>query len=204
MDALEAIFSRRSVAKVSGTRPAREEIVRLLEAAVRAPNHHLTEPWRFVVLAGHVLEDLGEVMAERVQRERAGSPDLEARVRIERARPLRAPVIVAFVYVPSANPQAVEVEDRYSVGAAMQNLLLAAHASGMGAYVRTGAPARDPAVHRLLGLTEGEEIAAFVYLGYPADTAGSAPTRRTPAGERTTWLGWCGPEGTEASDPSQR
>lgn len=188
VDALEAIFTRRSVAKVSGKQPAREEVARLLEAAVRAPNHHLTEPWRFVVLTGRALEDLGEVMAERVRKERAGSPDLEAKVRIERARPLRAPMIVAIVYVPSSNPQALEVEDRYAVGAAMQNLLLAAHATGMAAYLRTGAAAQDPAVHELLGLRKGEEIAAFVYLGYPSD-ARSAPTRRTPAENRTTWLG---------------
>ena len=189
MDALEAIFTRRSVGKVSDERPGREEIARLLEAAVRAPTHYLTEPWRFIVLTGPMLETLGEVMAERVRRERAGSPDVEARVRLAQARPLRAPVIVVVVYVPSTHPRALELEDRYSVGAAMQNLLLAAHATGMAAHLRTGEAATDPAIHKLLGLHEGEEIAGFVYLGYPAASS-STPTRRTPAEDRTTWLGW--------------
>ncbi|HEY8202733.1 MAG TPA: nitroreductase [Actinomycetota bacterium] len=191
MDALEAIFTRRSVAKVSDERPSREEIARLLEAAVRAPTHHLTEPWRFVVLTGPVLEALGDVMAESVRQERAGSPDVEMRAELARARTLRAPVIVAVVYVPSTHLRALEVEDRYSVGAAIQNLLLAAHATGLAAHLRTGVAATDPAVHTFLELREGEDIAAFVYLGYPAD-APSTPTRRTPAEDRTIWLGWCG------------
>jgi nitroreductase len=189
VDALEAILSRRSVARVRGDRPPREEVERLLDAAVRAPSHHLTEPWRFIVLTDSALDRLGEVMAERLRAERDGEEDLEARLEKERGRPRRAPVIVTFVYVPTKNPAAVEVEDRYSMGAAMQNLLIAAHASGMAAYLRTGPAAYEPAVHDLLGLHEGEEIAGLVYLGYPANQPAS-PTRRTPAGSRTTWLGW--------------
>ena len=42
--------------------PTPSEVLPLLEAAVRAPNHHLTEPWRFIVLTGQALEDLGEAM----------------------------------------------------------------------------------------------------------------------------------------------
>lgn len=189
MDALEAIFTRRSVAKVSEERPSREEIAGLLDAAVRAPTHHLTEPWRFVVLTGPVLGELGEAMAERLLRELGDGPGIEVRAQIERSRPLRAPVIVVVVYVPSDHPQAVEVEDRYSVGAAMQNLLLAAHATGLAAHVRTGAAAADPGVHKLLGIRDGEDIAAFVYLGHPVNPVGP-PTRRTLATDRTTWLGW--------------
>ena len=189
MDALEAIFTRRSVAKVSEDCPSREEVAGLLDAAVRAPTHHLTQPWRFVVLTGPILGKLGEAMAERVLRELGDRPDIEIRAQIERDRPLRAPVIVVVVYVPSRHPAAIEAEDRYAVGAAMENLLLAAHAAGLGAHLRTGAAAADPGVHELLGLREGEEIASFVYLGYPVNPVGT-PTRRTPAPECTTWLGW--------------
>lgn len=190
MDALEAILTRRSIARVAGEAPSRDLVERLLEAAVRAPTHHLTEPWRFVVLTGAALDELGEVMAERVRREWDGGGDLDARLAVERARPRRAPVIVTFVYVPSTNPVAVEAEDRYSMGAAMQNLLVAAHASGLAAYLRTGPAACDPGVAGLLGLAPGEEIAGFVYLGYPLDGAAGTPTRRTPAADRTVWMGW--------------
>lgn len=191
MDVIEAIATRRMVPGVGERRPDREEIELLLAAAVRAPNHHLTEPWRFIVLAGDALGALGGAMAERVREQYAQDPGLEQRVEAERARPLRAPVIVVVVYSPSSNPRAIEVEDRYSVGAAMQNLLLAAHATGLGAYLRTGPAAEHAGVRRHLGLAGGEEIAGFVYLGYPDE--GDAPramSERTAAAERTSWVGW--------------
>lgn len=189
MDALDAIMTRRSAGKTDGRRPSKEEVATLLEAATRAPTHHITEPWRFVVLAGPALEALGEVMARRVRRESPGDPFLEKKAEAERARPKRAPVIVTVVYVPSTHPKAVEVEDRYAVGAALQNMLLAAHAMGLAAYLRTGPAANDPEVARFLGLAEGEEVAGFVYVGYPAEEPGPL-THRRPAEERTSWKGW--------------
>ncbi|MGH2768232.1 MAG: nitroreductase family protein [Actinomycetota bacterium] len=189
MEAVEAIMTRRSIAQMAGHRPERASVVKLLQAAVRAPNHHLTQPWRFIVLTGRGLDALGEAMAERIRRESVGDPDLARKVEAERARPHRAPVIVTVVYVPSEHPRAVEAEDRYAVGAAIQNVLLAAHAEGLATYLRTGPAAQDPAVRSLLGLTEGEEIAGFVYLGYPS-TAPGPLTQREPAEERVRWIGW--------------
>ena len=64
METLEAIATRRSIGKVKPDRPPRELIERMLEAAVQAPNHHVTEPWRFFVLAGQAGEEMGRVMAD--------------------------------------------------------------------------------------------------------------------------------------------
>ena len=169
--------------------PTRSEVLPLLEAAVRAPNHHLTEPWRFIVLTGQALEGLGEAMGESVRRRHAGARDLEMKVQVERARPRRAPVIVAVIYVPSDHPRALEVEDRYALGASIENLLLAAHATGLAAYLRTGAAASASEVRDFLGLADGEEVAAFVYLGRPVGQPRPL-SRRTPASELTTWQGW--------------
>jgi nitroreductase len=190
MDAIEAILTRRSVPKVSDTAPEASEIQRLLDVAIRAPNHHLTEPWRFIVMKGESLDQLGEAMAERVREQYAGDPDLEKRIEAERSRPRRAPVIVVVVYSPSDNPKAIEREDRYAVGALMQNILLAAHASGLGAYLRTGPAAEYEGVHRFLGLEPREEIAGFIYLGYPAEDPGTSQTPRIPAENKTEWRGW--------------
>lgn len=190
METIESILTRRSVPKVADKRPSPKEIESLLEAGVRAPNHHLTEPWRFIVLAGDALDRLGEEMAVRVREEHAGDPELHKRVEVEKSRPRRAPVIIVVIYTPSSNPKAIEVEDRYAVGSLMQNILLAAHASDLGAYLRTGPAAEYPGVHRHLGLREGEEIAGFIYVGYPAEGEERSMSARTPPKERTTWLGW--------------
>jgi nitroreductase len=190
LEAYEAIMSRRSIGAVTDERPERADIEALLDAAVRAPNHHLTEPWRFIVLAGPARHELGEVMGRRVRRELASDPRLEEKVQFEEGRPLRAPVIVTAVYTPSTNPKAVENEDRYSVGAAMQNVLLTAHARGLAGFLRTGPAAADPVVAEHLGLGPGEEIAGFIYLGHPAQENPPPPKPRTDAAERTTWKGW--------------
>ena len=176
------------ISKVDTRRPGRDEIEALLQAAVRAPAHHLTQPWRFIVLSGSALDELGEAMTERVKRESAGSDELDHKLEMERGRPRRAPVIVTVIYVPSDNPKALEVEDRYSVGAAMQNMLLMAHSRGLGAYLRTGPAAEDATVRRHLGLSDGEEIAGFIYVGYPEQDR--SITERTEPKELTEWRGW--------------
>jgi nitroreductase len=190
LEAYEAIMSRRSIGAVTDEQPERADIEALLDAAVRAPTHHLTEPWRFIVLAGDARRELGEVMGRRVRRELAGDPRLEEKVQFEEGRPLRAPVILTAVYTPSSHPKAVENEDRYSVGAAMENVLVAAHARGLAGFLRTGPAATDPAVAEHLGLAPGEEVAGFIYLGYPAQEDPPPPKPRTQAAERTIWKGW--------------
>lgn len=187
MDPYTLITTRRMCGRVLEDPPEREQIEKLIEAAVCAPNHHLTQPWRFIVLSGRALDELGEAMAARVRTEEAGSANLEQKIEKERSRPKRAPVIVAVIYVPSQHPKAIEMEERYAVGAAVENMLLAAHGMGLGAFWRTGVASRDAGVRAYLGLREGEEIAAFVYLGYPSGEP-TPPPKRRPGSELTTWM----------------
>lgn len=189
METQEAITTRRMTSKVKKDVPDRSMVADLISAAVCAPNHHRTQPWRFIVLTGQALEDLGEAMASRIRRTQQGDPDLEEKVAKEKAKPLRAPLILTVIYVPSNNPKAIEVEDRYAVGAAVQNVLLSAHDQGLGAFWRTGPATEEKVVKDFLGLKHGEEIAGFVYLGYPMEEAVSAQPRSRPsAADRISWL----------------
>jgi nitroreductase len=63
----------------------------------------------------------------------------------------------------------VPQEEMVSAGAALQNLLLAAHSMGLGAKVRTGVHAYSDAVRRYLEMGEGESLVGFVYVGYPLE-----------------------------------
>jgi nitroreductase len=183
VETYEAIMTRRSVPKLGARIPDRATINKLLEAAVRAPTHHLTQPWRFVVLAGEARERLGKAWAEGVAR--AGK-DPEGVM----AKALRAPVIVSVIERPKAHlPKVVEIEEHYATGAAMQNLLLAAHDLGLGAMLRTGPAVTMPEVRRELGVQDHELIAGFVYLGYPPEPDQRPRTRRTGAAELTEWRG---------------
>ncbi len=91
-------------------------------------------------------------------------PDPAAEDR-ERAKPMRAPVIIAVACAAGGDEKVPHGERLAAVAAATQNLLLAATALGYGAMWRTGAPARSAAVREALGFGPGDEIAGFVYLG---------------------------------------
>ena len=184
METYDAITSRRSVRRTTDKIPSRAMVQRLLDAAVAAPNHHLTEPWRFVVLAGDALKDLGAAWAaaeERLGRDPEGARD----------KPLRAPVIVTVIESPKAHlSKVVEVEEHHAVGAAMQNILLAAHDAGLGAMLRTGPAARMDEIKEFLGLAPAELVAGVIYVGSPAPDESSKAPRKTAAADITEWRGW--------------
>jgi len=186
METYEAIVTRRSVPKARADRtPTREQIERLLAAAVRAPNHHLSQPWRFVVLTGDALDALADAWSRGAAREGSDTSGIAAKAH-------RAPVIVVVIERPRiGNPKVVEIEEHHAVGAAMQNILLAAHDLGLGAMLRTGPAARLAEVSEYLGVDTDEFVAGFVYLGFPPEDDAKRPmSRRTEADEVTEWRGW--------------
>jgi nitroreductase len=168
---------------MQGPAPARSVILKLLEAAVRAPNHHLTEPWSFVVLTGAALHRLGETWAVDAS---AHGKDPES----ARSKALRAPAIIVVIETPKGYlPKVQEIEEHHATGAAMQNILLAAHDMGMGAMLRTGPPVHIPEVRELLGLDEGELIAGLIYVGSKPPGDDERPrSRRTPASDITRFM----------------
>jgi len=184
VDALEAIHTRHSVSKVKPDPVPREVIEKLLAAAVQAPNHYNVRPWRFVVLTGRGRERLGEVMAEALRRK---FPDVKPEaLEKERSKPLRAPLIVAVGVDKPAEPRIMEIENICAAAAACENLLLAAHALGLGGYWRTGEAVNEPAIKRFLGFGEDQPLIAFLYIGYPQGAREAAP--RPGFEDRTTWM----------------
>ena len=184
---IAAIRGRRMVPRVRPDPLPRELVEELLEAAVRAPNHHLTAPWRFVVLAGDARRALGEAHARAIARVR---PDLPAEGLVkEAARLERAPVVVVCIVSPRADDPVTAREDRDAVAAGVQNLLLAAGGRGVGAMWRTGAMADEPEVREHLGMAPAEAIVGFVYLGWPQEAPGPA-SPRPPLDDVTRWEGW--------------
>jgi nitroreductase len=189
MDVLEVIRTRRSIGAVSQELPPREIIEEILEAATWAPNHHLTEPWRFTVLAGDAREVFGEAMARGkvAHLVEAGLP-WQADYERAKAKALRAPVIIALAVEPQIGPKVVEMEEITAGAAAIQNMLLAAHAFGLGAIWRTGDACYSSEVKAFLDLNESAHLLGFIYLGFP--TASSIRAKRTPSAELTRWIGW--------------
>ena len=184
MDVFEAIYGRHSQGKVRQDPVPREMIEKLLDAAVQAPNHYKVRPWRFVVLSGDGRNKLGDVMAAS-QQER--HPEFPPNAWDKcRALPLRAPVVIAVGVDKPAEAKVLEIENVCAAAAAIENLLLAAQAMGLGAKWRTGEWARDHWVKQFLGLEPDQHLIGFIYLGYPEFA--TEPPPRPSFEDRTVWI----------------
>ena len=184
MDVFDAIHGRLTISKVKSDALPRDVIEKLLSAGAQAPNHHKVRPWRFVVLTGDGRKKLGDVMAASfLDRNPATPPEGLDKTR---ALPLRAPVVIAVGADKPADTKIVEMENISAASAASQNILLAAHALGLGAIWRTGEWARDAKVKEFLGFAADQQIVGFIYIGYPDVTP--APYVRLGFEDRVTWV----------------
>jgi nitroreductase len=162
VDLERAIRSRRTH-KQYGPEPVGEAVVReLVELARHAPNHKLTNPWRFRLLGPATRARVEAVAGEK-----------------EAAKLRRAPTLVLATAVPSEDPVLAE-EDRYATAAAVYALLLAATSRGLASYWRTPACLREEAVRELLELEPREVVIALVHLGPPT---GDPPAKERAAVE---------------------
>jgi nitroreductase len=184
MDVFEAIYHRHSQKKVKQDPVPRQIIEKLLDAAVQAPNHYKVRPWRFIIMTENARQKLGTVMAASLQDRQPDFPQ-EA---FDKARttPLQAPVVIAVGVEKPTEPKVLEIENICAVAAAIENLLLAAHALGLGAKWRTGEWARDLKVKEFLGFEPDQNILGFIYVGYPEYIAEYSP--RPSFEDRTTWM----------------
>ena len=163
MDALTALTTRVSPAVLDAPGPSGDALQKILEAAVAAPDHGRMRPWRFILIEGMVREKFGTMLAEALTRREPTAP--AGKLEAERKKALRAPLIVVAAASVQSNAKVPEVEQLVAVGAAAQNMLVAAYALGFGGFWRTGAIAYDPAMKRALGLAETDAIIGFLYLG---------------------------------------
>jgi nitroreductase len=173
---LELLEKRRSVSanKLGGMGPSREKLDRILKIAARVPDHRKLAPWRFIVFAGEARKRFGAVLADVCAREEKEPPSA-MRLETEAARFMRAPVVVAVISSPRQDNKATpEWEQVLSAGAACQNLVLAANASGFATCWITEWYAYSPGVAQALKLTPSEKVAGFIYIG----TAQEKPEER--------------------------
>jgi nitroreductase len=171
MDVEKAIRSRRTH-KAFGREPvAAETLDELFELARWAPNHHLTNPWRFRVLGPRTRERLME-LAESAQ---PGSA-----VKLQ-----RAPTLVA-VSARQSGEAAQDREDLLATAVAAYLVLLGAHARGLAGYWRTVALLDDPRGREIVGLPDEETPVGLLYLGRPVQE--QRVPERAPTSQLASYL----------------
>ena len=174
MKALEALHSRTSSPRLCDPAPSHEQLDSMFRAALRAADHGLLRPWRFLLIRGEARNRLGDLFVEAATHENNEISEVQ-REKL-RAKPLRAPLIVVTISSPQPHPKVPEFEQDLSAAAATQNMINAAYAVGVGAMWRSGSPAFQDIVHRGLGLQGNEKIIGFLYLGTLSGPAKPPPS----------------------------
>jgi nitroreductase len=188
MSILNVTRARRSAGRFGSEPPSRDLVEQLLDAARWAPNHHLTEPWRFTVVSGAARAALGDAVASEILSDPAAGSKSGAEAAGLRTKVMRSPVIVVVGQKHTSDDPERDLEDYAACCCATQNLLLAAQDAGLVTKWSTGKMARSEAAKRFCGLEPADRIVGYIYLGYPAgETPGS---HRRPVSEVTQWLGW--------------
>jgi nitroreductase len=165
VDVEDAIRARRTL-KEFRDEPVPGTVVReLLELAVLAPNHHLTQPWRFWVLGRETLERLSEVTGDR--------------------KLLRSPTAVVAGVARSDDAQQAD-EDYAATACALQNAMLAARGRGLASYWRTPGVFRHPGFAATVGVPDDVRLVGVLHLGWPVNGFPEAPPRTAAA--HTRWL----------------
>jgi nitroreductase len=168
MDTDTAIRTRRTHKAFKREPVEREILDELFELARWAPNHNLTNPWRFRVVGPRTLERL------------KSAAGMEAAPKLD-----RAPTLVVCTCVASDDPVQAE-EDFLATGCAAYIVLLAAHARGLAGYWRTPSVLRTPQGRAAVGLGDAERFISLIHLGWPIQDK-QAP-ERAAVGEIASYL----------------
>ena len=191
----QTVLGRRSIRRYRPDAVPRVVIERLLTAAIWAPSAHNRQPWRFVVITQEeVKERLAEAMAQRwrMDLERDGVADVEARLARSRERVTRAPVLILGCVTMKdmdAYPDEVRQEKEWmmatqSLALALGNLMLAAYREGLGSCWMCAPLFAQQEVRDVLRLPTDWEPQALISLGWPAETRRSS---RRPLQEVVVW-----------------
>ena len=185
MHPTQAIQDRRSIKRFTDRPISREEIESLLAAAVVAPNHRLTQPWRFYVLGPEARAAYGRALGARKAKKLEDPAAAEAMRETIAAEHRALPAMIAVAVVDAENPE-IREEDYAAAMMAIQNIALAAVERGLGSAIKTGAVMSDPAARAAAKVPEGQRIVAVMNIGEPAEVP--AAKKREPASAFTTWV----------------
>jgi nitroreductase len=165
------IKNRRSVFPQNYTgEPVDDFIVKkILEYALWAPTHKLTQPWKFVVFTGPGLKQLAEAQAAVYKKVTEGDGTFrEERYQNLLTKPLLSSHIIAVLMKRDEKKSVPEIEEVGAVFCAVENMYLATTAYGVGGYLSTGGVTYFEEAKEMFGLSADDKLIGFFHLGVPA------------------------------------
>lgn len=145
----------------------KEQIELLLNNAVWAPTHGMTQPWRFVVFRDNALNDLSEALGSIYLSEIPKEKQLDSKLGKLMSRPKMASAVIAII-LDREDSIIPEEDDFAAIACAVQNMHLTATAQGIGAFWSTPGIMKSERFNEFLSLKEGQRCIGLFYLGYPA------------------------------------
>jgi len=163
---IQLMQNRISSPRLMAPAPSAQVLENIYQCALRAPDHMMLRPWRYLVVEEAVREELGELFAVSATMQEGELS--ERQLEKYRAMPLRAPMMLIAVSCNVDHPKVPFEEQVLSCGAGVAYMLLALQAEGFGGIWRTGPLAENTYLKSALKLEEQESIVGFLYLGTPS------------------------------------
>lgn len=177
-DLMALVLSRQNTSprRLETPAPNAVQIEQIFSAAAAAPDHGLLNPWRFICIGQDQRPELAKAFVLALLERDPGATQEQMEAASDKAS--RAPFLVLAVFRPDVSPTGIRpIEQTISLGCAIQNVLLAAHALGFGSGLTSGQAMTSVALRGLFGLAPTDEAACFVAIG----TVGkSKPMRARP------------------------
>lgn len=158
MNITELIRTRRTVGSFTEQPVDPAIIEEMLESAIYAPNHKMTQPWRFLFMQGAMRQQYATLRSE-MGAEKGKNPEREFQ------KFMNVPLFL-FVVMKESEHAHTREEDYAATSALIQNLLLLAWDQAIGSAWKSYPD--DPRLNRLIGLNEGEVVVGVIHLGYPS------------------------------------
>lgn len=146
----------------------KEIIENILNNAIWAPNHGMTQPWRFKVFQGSGLKKLGDFQAEHYRSKNTEQNFDGQKYEKFKNRPALAQAVIAICMERQQTEKIPELEEVEAVACAVQNMYLTCTAYGLGAYWGSGGATYSNEMKKFLGLNEKDKCLGLFFIGYPA------------------------------------
>ncbi len=172
---MKTLLSRRSISKLKNPHPSKNEMNEVYQAALRAPDHSWLRPWKFIEITGESRNKLAQAFVNATKKTEEVDNERESKIA---ALPMRSPMIIVVVAkINYDKPNVPRLEQIQSTAAAAQNILIALHDKGYGAYWRTGkySSERNEHISSELSLDNNCEVLGYLYVGTPDVEAPKIP-----------------------------
>lgn len=184
----EVIRNRRTIfpERFSERKVHREQIELLLNNAIWAPSHGMTQPWRFKVFMDDGLKKIAGFLPALYKEKTPAESFKPAKFERMGIRPLRASAVIVVCMERDPDEKIKEIEEIEAVACAVQNMHLTCTAYGLAAFWSSPALIYAPEMNAFLGLGEKDKCLGLFYVGYPA---GEWPkSHRRPIEYVTEWI----------------